>query len=139
MAVQTNFGGLLTSLESILRDAGKTGEELLLEGANDIIEDSRGEVPVDTGTLRSSTFVDEPSRSETEISVEFGYGRENDMTNPRTGLLASEYMLAVHERLDVAHTNGKAKFLEDPLNEAIPELQNRLGNGLSATLTIRRG
>ena len=25
-------------------------------------------------------------------------------------------MVAVHERLDVYHPNGKAKFLEDPVN-----------------------
>ncbi len=56
---------------------------------------SMEETPVDTGRLRASAYT---KAAEDQITV--GYG--------------TDYALAVHERVDVPHKTGKAKFLEDP-------------------------
>ena len=58
-------------------------------------------VPVDTGRLRSTHYVTIPS---SRGVVEMGYG--------------TDYAVPVHERTDVRHTTGQAKFLEQPVNAA---------------------
>ena len=56
-------------------------------------------VPVDTGRLRATAYVAPPKFGrDTECRV--GYG--------------TRYAVYVHERTDVRHTNGEAKFLEKP-------------------------
>ena len=71
---------------------------------------SQQECPVDQGTLRDSCVVEE-----TSDSVTVGYGGA-----------ASSYAAEQHENLHYHHTIGKAKFLEDPFNEMLPELLKRL-------------
>lgn len=70
------------------------------------------QVPVDTGRLRSSFWLALPESIENP-TVRAGYG--------------TDYAMYVHERTDLSHTkqgkhgateSGKAKFLEDPVNDA---------------------
>ena len=83
---------------------------------------SLDEVPVHTGTLRATgqnILIQTPHT----ITCEVGYGSE-----------AAPYALYVHENLAIHHPihidekgeiyncGGKAKFLEDPVNAAIPIL-----------------
>lgn len=96
-----------------------------LDEANAIMEESLLEVPMDTGSLGASTFIEQTPNG----SVNFGYGGGYTQINPKTGESTEDYMLYVHERMDVVHPNGKAKFLEDPLN--------RHKNAMESTL-IRR-
>lgn len=80
----------------------------------DIMYVSQTEVPVDTGTLRASGRVLEPERHGDTIVGTIGYGY-GEQVNPKTGQLAAQYAVPVHERLDVRHAPPtKAKFLEDP-------------------------
>ena len=62
-----------------------------------IMADSVRRTPVDTGRLRSTAYVAPPSMVEPGV-VEMGYG--------------TQYAVAVHERTEVAHSTGEAKFLE---------------------------
>lgn len=80
--------------------------------ANEIMIDSLQEVPVDTGTLFRSHYIEE-----TIDGVVFGYGPPNDKFNIKSQAMTSEYMIYQHEGLHLNHPNGgKAKFLEDPIN-----------------------
>jgi hypothetical protein len=99
----------------IKREATK----ICLAEANSIMQESLSEVPVDTGALARSAFVEQQANGD----VTFGYGKEHTQTNGKTGKPTDEYMLAVHERLDVRHTTGKAKFLEDPINRHKDKLE----------------
>jgi hypothetical protein len=87
----------------------------LYQAGIDIMYVSQAEVPVDTGTLRASGRVLEPEELGDTVSITIGYGY-GDQVNPKTGQLASQYAVPVHERLDVKHAPPtKAKFLEDPV------------------------
>jgi len=61
---------------------------------------SQDEVPVDTSNLKDGAYVETISQTP-EIIVEVGY--------------VAFYAVYVHERLELRHKVGKAKFLEDPL------------------------
>lgn len=64
-------------------------------------------VPVDTGVLRGSRYIDDPDVRPGRIAVSMGY--------------STDYAAEVHERLDVPHNPPtQAKYLEDPLLEDLP-------------------
>lgn len=65
--------------------------------------EAKQETPVDTGVLRASGIVDGPHNDGGSVWLELGFGGA-----------ASSYALIVHERTDVHHPVGKAKYLEDP-------------------------
>lgn len=90
----------------------REAKKYVLAEAEDIMKESRGEVPVDTGALLNSAYIEQQGNGD----VVFGYGKQNAQVNSKTGKSTEDYMMAVHERLDVRHPVGKAKFLEDPVN-----------------------
>lgn len=108
--------------------------EALHDEANNIMTESRNQVPVDTGTLKSSAYVLDPQIQTDEVRVRFGYGGPNDKMNPKHRRMASEYAAIVHERLDVRHPVGKAKYLEDPFNDAIRGMEDRVASKLRSEL-----
>lgn len=83
-----------------------TGRGMQREGFR-IMEASQPQVPVEFGRLRASGFVDDPRIVGGSPEVRLGYG--------------TDYAVFVHERLDVSHPVGKAKYLEDPLKAAAPD------------------
>ena len=84
-------------------------DKALAEEAFDIFEESQAEVPVDTGRLLNSGVV---GAMQGRVGYIIAYG--------------TNYALPVHERVEVRHTVGKAKYLEDPFNRALPGMQRRL-------------
>jgi len=109
-------------LEAELQKKLLQGKNALRKVAEDIMAESLQEVPVDTGTLKSSAFIEEIGHSK----ITFGYGGPNDRLNPKTGQYASEYMYYVHEDLFARHTVGKAKFLEDPVRRNVKKIKEEL-------------
>lgn len=97
----------------------KNSREAVRQEVDEIMEESQAQVPFDTGTLAQSAFIEE----DTAGNITFGYGGPNDSINPKTGQKSSEYMMVVHERLDVFHPTGKAKFFEDPLLKHIMRME----------------
>lgn len=97
-------------LEDMIDELGKRYPEALgaalYEEASIIFVESQMEVPVDTGRLRASGMVSPPP------IVKITYG--------------TTYALPVHERINVKHRVGKAKYLEDPFRRAIPGLLDRI-------------
>ncbi len=95
----------------------------IYEEANAIMAVSRHLVPVETGTLRASGYVDAPEVSGLGVSVELGYGGA-----------ASAYAMIQHERMDYRHRVGQAKYLEQPFLEAQRGMEIRLGRAVAKVL-----
>ena len=85
------------------RVRGAVGKALHAEGQA-IMREAKKEVPVDTGRLRQTGFVGRAVDGPKGPTVPIGFG--------------TKYALPVHERLEVHHPVGKAKYLEDPVNRA---------------------
>lgn len=106
------------AIQNVLRGTKKATEAACQE----ILGNSMAQVPRETYTLLMSAYYEVSRRGDTALSTHayqaiIGYGGNGDPVNPRTGRPASSYMLAVHEDLTALHTEGKAKFLEDPVRE----------------------
>lgn len=86
----------------------------IYQEATQLMSDSQAFVPVDTGTLRSTAFTDQPSTTGSKISVKAGYGGPATKINPKTGEASTDYAVKVHEDLQAHHDVGEAKFLEKP-------------------------
>lgn len=86
-------------------------EHALEQEAKDTIEEARPMVPMDTGALRSSGFVEEPERHVSQVNVTAGYGRD-DVINPIHGNPTSNYAWDQHETMEYYHDDGEAKYLE---------------------------
>ena len=65
-------------------------------------------VPVDTGALRASGFVEPPLWAAGRVQVQLGFGGAS-----------APYALIVHENLTARHTVGQAKYLEIPFLAAV--------------------
>lgn len=76
-------------------------------------------VPRDTETLADSMQVSEPVIEGDTATVTLSYGRQDD-ANPKTGQPSATYAVEVHERTDIAHPTGQAKYLESAVLEAAP-------------------
>ena len=112
----------------------------LYEAASNIMDKSLSLVPVDTGALRSTGHVELPKIDGGHVSVEMGYGgpagrngqavgagrapirKDGTPGKPRTAPSSVGYATHVHERTDVNHPVGQAKFLEVPLVEGLPNV-----------------
>lgn len=108
------------------------GKGLYREGQG-IMSQSRPLVPVLTGALRASGYVDEPVIEGAEltgqrVSVKLGYGGVASKVNPVTGERAGVYALPVHENLEAFHHVGMAKYLEVPFNAARRGMGERLAD-----------
>lgn len=103
-----------------------------LENAGkNILEYSNQLVPVDTGALRSSASVTKSFSNQSEVKTFIGYG-DQQIANPKTGRLTSEYAVEVHENLEAQYKKGKTpKFLEiAALSKATQEFQTTVANAL---------
>lgn len=109
-----------------------TGRALYAEG-RELIQAAAEEVPKDTLALLKSRYVTPPIRSRGEIKVMCGFGTDK-VINPKTKQPTSQYALAVHERLDVYHPVGKAKYLEDPMRRLKPELEKKIADRVAQML-----
>lgn len=112
---------LNAALGRILTNVGKEEMAALTAEAELIMTDAKKNTPVDTGTLRSSGIVT-PRPADHRVDLSFGGA-------------ASAYAAIVHERLDVHHPVGEAKFLENALNRwrsggGIQRLGARLGKAM---------
>ena len=90
--------------------------QAIYEEANLIFARSQVLVPVDTGVLRGSGGVSAPQKGTTGYFVDIFYGGP-----------AASYALYVHEIIGNYHKPPtQAKYLEQPLMEALPQIQNNL-------------
>lgn len=99
----------------------------LFEEATDIMEKPNGardQAPVDVGTLSESGFVNQPVIEGNNVTVTLGFGGAS-----------SAYAHRQHEELTWKHPkHGKAKYLEDPMNEARDGFDERVGKRINDVL-----
>ncbi len=96
----------------------------LVDEAHEIMNKSQDQVPVDTGVLKGSGMVHQPVITSQEILVELTYGGS-----------AKQYALIQHENESYNHKPGKkAKYLSDPVEDALPTLDEHLGLRMEAML-----
>lgn len=105
-----------------IRNVFRGTKKATIAACEEILLNSKMQVPSVTHTLQASAYYKVYRRTDTAATTwayeaEIGYGGNGDPINPKTGMPASYYMLAVHENLEAIHPNGKAKFLEDPVRE----------------------
>jgi hypothetical protein len=106
----------------------------LYREAQRIITTSKaGFVPVDSGALRSSGFVEPPQITGHQISVTMGFGGSAGRGNQgETNDRDVGYALVVHE-VQVFHPVGQSHYLSVPLRAALVDMDDRLA------ADIRRG
>lgn len=94
----------ILSLQRAGMDIVQAAKAGLYRVGQQIMTDSKSRyVPVDTGVLRASGYVEPPVVSGSLISVTLGYGGA-----------AQAYATVQHEDLSFHHTVGQAKYLEIP-------------------------
>ena len=120
-----------------------TGRALRAEGET-IIEDAGMRTPVKTGRLRATRHVTDPVRGRivgVEISYpdkeRYGPGDRAQVIGVRTdgskdvvsvGLgYGTDYAVYVHERTELHHDVGEAKFLEKAVQAHLAGMANRVG------------
>lgn len=112
------------SISDLLEEHGKRAENALaaalFKEAHGIIAQAQQLVPVDTGTLRSSGYVENPVIGEGSIHVEMGFGGA-----------AQGYAIYVHENLEAFHARGMAKFLQLPFNQAQNGMAGRIADDMA--------
>jgi len=89
--------------EQTEKTEGALGAALYMEGL-DLDAKAVKLMPVDTGRMRATHYVTQPQKTPGGPVVEIGVG--------------TDYAVYVHERTDLAHEVGQAKFYEQPLNES---------------------
>jgi len=111
---------LQRTLEKLDKRAQAELKKALYAEAELIMTESKKQVPVDTGTLRSTGYVKQPEEKGDLVEVEMGYGGP-----------AAPYAIWVHERTELHHNPPtKAKYLEDPVKTAAPKLPGALAKRL---------
>ena len=87
----------------------------LFREAERIMTKAKALTPVLTGALRASGQVVPPEMHGDRVRVTMGFGNS-----------AVGYAVHVHENLQARHPVGQAKFLEQPFNEAMSDMDDRL-------------
>lgn len=82
-------------------------------------------IPVDTGRVRSTHYVAPPKREGDEVYVEVGVG--------------TDYAVPLHERTEVPHAVGEAKFLEHALYTRSSGMLGRLAARTAANAEAGHG
>lgn len=87
-----------------------------------MIGEAKVRTPVDTGRLRSSGHAVKPEIKGNEISGQIGFD--------------TNYAAAVHERTELHHTVGEAKFLENAMNEEQGGMADRIARYIEGAVGL---
>jgi hypothetical protein len=133
MAVTVDYKAFERRLEVAVSRVQRGTKKATRQACEDIKEISVPMVPTETGTL-ANTFFYEIEGAYRNFTATLGYGGPNDLTNPKTGQPASQYMIAVHEDLSAVHPHGQAKFLEDAVKQYQARFLSRAAQDISGEL-----
>ncbi len=115
---------LLRKTRALPRIVRQAAIEAQRDEAEAVMERSKAEfVPIDSGALRDTGRVEEVEGTADGFWVSMAYGSEE-----------VDYALPVHERLDVHHPHGQAKYLEVPALEAAAGMPERLAARVRAAI-----
>lgn len=117
--LQWNLQRAIESIEGVTAEA-------LHYGLLPIYEESQRLVPVDTGALKASGYLEVETRSD-NIIAEVGYARGGQPF----------YAVIVHENLEFHHKDGtQAKFLEHAIDLHLDEVQPRIVEYMKGALNL---
>jgi hypothetical protein len=106
-----------------MRRIAKEMPDVLLKAsiaeANIELTEMRRRTPVEFGPLRASLTMT-AKREGTQVTIEFGAGGPS-----------APYAIYVHERTELFHRIGEAKFIERPLKEAAPHWNERIARRIN--------
>lgn len=112
-------------LIGVAADVRRAIDRAVYKFGNTEMREMKRRVPVDTGTLKNSGFVEKPKRSGDTVRLELGFGGA-----------AEDYAIIVHEDLEAFHEVGEAKYVERPLSESAPHFANRVGADVKKDLGL---
>ncbi|MNO66695.1 hypothetical protein D3C76_574910 [compost metagenome] len=116
ISIDVKYSEVAKNLQAAIGRVDRGTRKATIAACEDIKQKSLGMVPRDTDTLAKSFYYKVEGRYR-NFTAELGYGGNGDPRNPRTGQRASEYMVAVHEDLQMPHRRGQAKFLEQAVRD----------------------
>lgn len=102
-----DFSQFLRGVASAQRKQIAAAEKAVAQFAEHVVGGAQELAPVDTGALKASATASDTQLDGDRISAELGFN--------------TEYAAAVHERLDVHHPQGEAKYLENSLRKNGPK------------------
>ena len=109
----------------------------LVRKGEEIIGDAKDMTPVKTGALKASGHVRLPKESPTGVVVDIGFGGPAGGGGANTEDVG--YALPVHERTDVRHTVGGAKFLERAVEKHLPGMVGDFKRRMAMAIERRFG
>ena len=131
---------VMNNIKTAMQVAKREGGKALEEVGRYIMAESTAEVPFATGTLRDTAYIKNAVYTDLGVMVEIGYGGPKDKRNPDTGLMASEYMILVHEDASkYYHPYGKSHFLSDPVRRSEHIMREILAGRLKYAFTLAPG
>ena len=104
--------------KSAVREGASEGLE---DGAELLFAASQRAVPEDSGALKRSGKI---IRGGDGLKSKISYGEG----------LPDNRAVIVHEKLEIRHPNGSAKYLENPTTEAAPRVQKAVADGIRRKL-----
>lgn len=105
---------MIRRLLELAQDYPEAGAAALYHEGMGVDEEMVSRIPVDTGRLRSTHYTAPPVEDRGGFVVEVG--------------VATDYAAAVHERTEVRHPVGEAKFLENALHARAAGMGQRMAN-----------
>lgn len=102
---------------------------ILMKSIVAIENNSARRTPIDTGNLRASGLGNAKGVNGVLYSNSSGASAFTSNT--------AEYAIYVHERTDLRHTVGEAKFLENAVKEEAPKLERKFGIELKTQMFAR--
>lgn len=128
--MQDNLRGLAKEYPAlVLRALYHEGEYIMTDAKNHY-------VPVRDGHLRNSGHVVVSQLPAIMITLGFG-GPAGIGTGFKTNVKAVGYAVIQHENTDYAHKVGQCKYLERPMNAAIPSMAKNVGERVHVDKLLR--
>lgn len=119
--------GLLEVKNNLKKIVEETDKNIRLSSskvANDLLDKSNIQTPLDTGALRESgkayvnyEEVGSGSKEGKAVNKKEATVRNNNLRYTASVIYTEKYALKQHERLDFKHTYGNAKYLQKPFQE----------------------
>lgn len=117
---------LTAQLEALGPRAMQVLAAALYQESEAIMTEAKEQVPVETGTLKNSGYVEPPVVDADGVSVTMGFGGA-----------AEAYALIQHEDLSLNHPRGgNAKFLERPFLARSPQVLENVRAALGRALGV---
>jgi len=138
---EKSLAQVMANCQQLKLNSKSGAKRALKEVAVNIMAQSMSECPIDTGTLVSTSYIEQPIDDGNRVSIKMGYASlATNKMNPKpdwTGKMrmASEYALVVHETPEYYHPYGKWKFLEDPVTAHKLAFIQILGRELRTSLS----